>query len=87
MHPAIKPGAPCTLYCNVVLADDNAGTLYSDFTRKFPIRLFGGNKYILVVYVYDIDLILIKPMKSQNKEELYNNQRNVQVSKIQKNHT
>ena len=39
------------------------------FNRKFPSTIFLGNQYIFDTYMYDANVILVRPMKSLTKEE------------------
>ena len=39
--------------------------LYSNLTGKFPIQSSLGNKYILIVYYYDANAIVVKPLKER----------------------
>ena len=40
--------------------------IYTDQTGKFPITSSQGNKYILIMYVYDSNAILASPCKSRS---------------------
>jgi hypothetical protein len=44
--------------------------IYTDQTRNFPITSSHGNKYIMVLYDYDSNTILTKPLKSRSKAEM-----------------
>ena len=39
--------------------------LYTDGTRKFPVRARSGNQYIMIVYHCDSNAILAEPFKTQ----------------------
>ena len=69
MNPSNEPTAPCAHYCNTVLVDDNVNMIYSDFTGSFPVRSFNGNKYILVVYTYDANVILVGLLQHEVKKK------------------
>ena len=43
---------------------DETQKIYTDQTGKFPITSCRGNKYILIMYVYDANAILASPLKS-----------------------
>jgi hypothetical protein len=47
------------------------GQIYNDQTGRFPITSSRGNKYIMVVYDYDSNVILTEPLKSHSKNELH----------------
>ena len=40
------------------------GNIYPDLTGKFPFKYFKGDRYIMVVYEYDINSILEESMKN-----------------------
>ena len=44
--------------------------IYSDPTGKFPIQWTLGNKYILVMYVYDANAIIAEPLKDRTAGEI-----------------
>jgi hypothetical protein len=50
-----------------VLVDQ--GQLYTDLTRKFPVRSRKGNSYVMVCYVYDCNYVKVIPMKSRSASE------------------
>lgn len=54
------------------LAADTEGTIYSDLTGKFPVTSVQGNKYVLVVYHYDSNSIIVRPLKNRNDNETLN---------------
>ena len=40
--------------------------IYTDQTGNLPMTSIQGNKYILIMYVYDANLILAAPLKSMS---------------------
>ena len=48
-----------------VTTDNIRNIMYMDQTRKFPDVLSQGNRYIMVLYEKEGNLILIKPMKTR----------------------
>jgi hypothetical protein len=48
---------------------ETTGKSYSDLTGKFPVRSDRGNLYVLVVYFYDDNAILVEPMKNRGDGE------------------
>jgi hypothetical protein len=50
-----------------VLVDQ--GQLYTDLTRKFPVRSRKGNSYVMVYYVYDCNYVKVFPMNSRSASE------------------
>ena len=67
MHPIEERDAPCELFCYAALAEEFDNTIYSDATGKFPVPSYHGNRYIMVVYVYKANAILVCPMVNREK--------------------
>ena len=56
---------------------DDTHNIHTNQTEKFPITSIWGNKYILIMYVYDANAILAAPLKSRSGShilEAYNKQ-------------
>ena len=47
----------------IIIIVDKTHKIYTDQTGKFPIISSRGNKYILIIYVYDATVILASPLK------------------------
>jgi hypothetical protein len=56
----------------VYAATIDAGQIYTDQTGRFPVVSSKGNKYIMVLYDYDSNAILEKPIKYRTAPELLN---------------
>jgi hypothetical protein len=54
----------------IYAATIDAGQIYIDQTGRFPIVSSRGNKYIMVLYDYDSNVILAKPIKDSTAPEL-----------------
>jgi hypothetical protein len=54
----------------VYAATIDAGTIYTDQTGRFPVVSSKGNKYIMILYDYDINAILSQPIKDRTAPEL-----------------
>jgi hypothetical protein len=54
----------------VYAATIDAGQIYTDQTGRFPVVSSKGNKYIMVLYDYDSNAILAKPIKDRTAPEL-----------------
>jgi hypothetical protein len=54
----------------VYAATIDAGQIYTDQTLRFPVVSSKGNKYIMVLYDYDSNAILEKPIKDRTAPEL-----------------
>ena len=52
------------IFCCAVIGDAHKNTTYSDLTGRFPINSYEGMDYIFVVYVYKLNAILLRSMKS-----------------------
>jgi hypothetical protein len=48
----------------------DAGLIYTDQTGIFPVVSSKGNKYIMILYDYDSNAILAKPIKDRTAPEL-----------------
>ena len=54
------------MLCYAMLADKNENTIYSDLPGQFPVQSYAGNNCIFVAYIYKINSILMRPMKSRS---------------------
>ena len=45
------------------LAVDTNGTIYTYLTGKFPVTSISGHKYVMLLYHYDSNRIVFRPMK------------------------
>ena len=60
-----------TQNCFAILTDfHELKKAYLDLTGKFPHKSSRGNQYFLVVYDYDSNAILVKPLKSRQAAEI-----------------
>jgi hypothetical protein len=48
----------------------DAGQVYTDQTGRFPVVSSKGNKYIMILYDYDSNVILAQPIKDRTAPEL-----------------
>jgi hypothetical protein len=51
-------------FVNVIELTDPQEKSYSDLTGRFPVHSLDGNLYILVLYLYDTNAILVELLKS-----------------------
>ena len=58
------------VFCYAALADKIEGTMYTDMTGALPHMSLEGNLYYLIAYIYDMNAILAKPMKSNNSADI-----------------
>jgi hypothetical protein len=65
--PTSDPGNARTHFCYAAVVDpaEVSGQIYSDQTGKFVVASSAGNNYVLVVYDYDSNSILVEPMRSR----------------------
>jgi hypothetical protein len=56
----------------VYAAPIDAGQIYTDQTGRFPVVSSKRNKYIMILYYYDSNAILAKPIKDITAPELLN---------------
>jgi hypothetical protein len=57
--------------CNFIYAAImETSQIYTDLTGRFPTTSLSGNKYILILYDYDSNIILSIPMKNRGDKEM-----------------
>ena len=49
---------------------EKTNNIYNDQTGKFPMNSSRGNKYVLIMYVYDANAILSEPLKSKSSSHI-----------------
>jgi hypothetical protein len=54
----------------IYAATVDAGQIYTDQTGRFTVVSSKGNRYIMVLYDYDSNVILAKPIKDRTSPEL-----------------
>jgi hypothetical protein len=64
--PTSEPANVRTHQCFATGFEPTTGQIHSDQTGKFVLASSSGNNYILVVYDYDSNGILVKPMQSRS---------------------
>ena len=87
MEPGENKNAECELFCFAALADELNSTIYSNATGNFPVPLYHGNQYVMIVYVYDANAILVRPMKNREKETMVETFKEVYTFLIKRNMT
>ncbi len=65
MFPQQELCAVQDVFCFTALADTITGTMYTDITGAFPVCSFKSRQYIFVVYVYDLNAIIVRAMPSR----------------------
>jgi hypothetical protein len=53
------------IFCFATLANANTGTMYTDLTSSFPVRSFKNMQYIVVAYVYNLNVIIVRAMPTR----------------------
>jgi hypothetical protein len=66
-EPDIDPGIKTQF---VYAATVDAGQIYTDQTGRFPVVSSKGKKYIMILYDYDSNAILVQPIKDRTDPEL-----------------
>ena len=66
-----------TIYSAIVDPSAPTGRTYSDLTGRFPVQSNRGANYILVVYEYDSNAILVRPLRNRSAPEIKNAFQNV----------
>eukprot|EP00957_Ditylum_brightwellii_P105581 8049606-Ditylum_brightwellii.AAC.1 len=46
------------------------GKIYTNQTGKFPVVSSKGNRYVMVIYAYDANCILVEPMKNRTEHSI-----------------
>ena len=59
-----------TIYSAIVDPSTPTGRTYSDLTGRFPVQSNRGANYILVVYEYDSNAILVRPLRNRTAPEI-----------------
>jgi hypothetical protein len=57
----------CSYIYNAIM---ETGQIYTDLAGRFPISSISGNKYILILYDYDSNIVLFAPMKNRGYKEM-----------------
>lgn len=69
--PPISDGKRTHLiFAAIVNAPSESGQIYTDQTGRFPTTSRSGNKYIMVLYDYDSNSILIEAMRNKTDNEM-----------------
>jgi hypothetical protein len=67
----IEPQEPNNQVTNQAFATiEETGKVYTDQTGAFPITSSNGYKYMLVMYHYDTNAILVEPLKTRHGNEI-----------------
>jgi hypothetical protein len=64
MCPPHEACAVQDMFCFAALADATLGTMYTNITGAFLVWLFKNVQYIFVMYIYDLNPIIVRPMPS-----------------------
>ena len=63
--PTSEPGNTRTHVCFAAVFEPAKGQIYSDQTGRFVVASSTGNNYMMIVYDYDSNAILVEPMRSR----------------------
>ena len=70
-HPTPEPSSPKTFNCFATIIDlNNTSTGFIDLTGRFPYRSSRGHQYLLLIYDYDSNAILVEPLKNRKSESI-----------------
>lgn len=70
-HPTPDSTQPKTHNCFAIILDtSNSNTGYMDLTGRFPYRSSRGYQYLLIIYDYDSNAILVAPLKNRKSETI-----------------
>jgi hypothetical protein len=62
MNPPVEHEKFNQLFCSPILLDNKNGTVYTDFTGKFPLRSIDGMTSIFILYDWSSNSILATPV-------------------------
>ena len=54
----------------ILASIEHVGRVYTDQTGRFPVTSSSGHKYICILYAYDANAILAKPIKSRTGTDI-----------------
>ena len=77
MHSQEEQNDPTEMFCFAALAKEFNHRIYSNATGKFPVPSLKGHKYVMIIYVYNANAILARPMKNREKETIIDIFKNV----------
>jgi hypothetical protein len=69
LFPPQQPTPTHSVFAAIGLADVHNRIVYTDLTGAFPVTSQEGNKYMLILYDYDSNAILVEPMKNRSDAE------------------
>jgi hypothetical protein len=69
MHPPPTPDKTNSVLAAIGLADVHNHVICTDLTGAFPVTSQAGNKYMLIVYDYDSNAIVVEAMKNRSDVE------------------
>ena len=71
-HPTFKTTEYryINIYAFINQPEIPTGKIHSDQTGRFPIQSSSGNKYMMVIYVYDSNAILVEPLPGRSKKSI-----------------
>jgi hypothetical protein len=67
MPPAEQPTN--IAFANMIELTNVEGKSYTDLTGRFPCKSELGNLYVMVLYAYDANAILVEPIKNRSDSE------------------
>jgi hypothetical protein len=69
LFPPQHPTQTHSVFAAIGLADVHNQVIYTDLTGAFPVTSQAGNKYMLILYDYDSNAILVESMKNRSDHE------------------
>ena len=51
------------MFVYAALSDNINGVIYSELTGRFPVEYYWGMQYVFIAYIYDENVILMRPIK------------------------
>ena len=59
------------VFADIGLANPDTGKIYTDLTGCFPVTSNRGMQYMLILYAYDTNAILVEPIKTRSYADIF----------------
>jgi hypothetical protein len=70
LFPQQEPTKTNAVFVAIGLADTHNNIIYTELTGAFPIKSLSDNRYMLILYHYGSNAILVQPMKNRSDAEV-----------------
>ena len=69
--PPLREETTNDVFATIGLADPDTKKLYTDLTASFPFISNRGMNYMLILYAYDTNAILVEPTKTRSDLDMF----------------